>query len=91
MYHNKGGCFAFNPALTLIDMRGDTFISLYFLDQILSAESLSKNSKLFWREKLTSIGLIWHPDKLIQPPYKKIPLGGAKDEHLFLAIIAHAN
>ena len=34
---------------TLIGMRGDTFISLYFLDQILSAEFLSKNFKLFWR------------------------------------------
>ena len=28
--------------LTLIDMRGDTFISLSVLDQILSAEFLSK-------------------------------------------------
>jgi hypothetical protein len=33
--------------LTLIGMRGDTFISLYFLDQILSAEFLSTISKLF--------------------------------------------
>ena len=32
--------------LTLIGMRGDTFISLSFLDQILSAEFLSKISKL---------------------------------------------
>ena len=39
-----------NPAmfllLTLIGMRGDTFISLIFLDQILSAEFLSKISKI---------------------------------------------
>ena len=33
--------------LTLIGMRGDTFISLSFLDQILSADFLSKLSKLF--------------------------------------------
>ena len=32
--------------LTLIGMRGDTFISLSFLDQILSAGFLSKHSKL---------------------------------------------
>ena len=35
--------------LTLIGMRGDAFISLSFLDQILSAEFLSKIPKLFWR------------------------------------------
>jgi hypothetical protein len=40
-------------------MRGDDFISLSFLDKILSAEFLSKISKHFWRGKLTSIGLIW--------------------------------
>ena len=45
---------------------GDTFISLSFLDQILSADFLSKISKLFWRWKSTSIGLIWHPVKLIE-------------------------
>jgi hypothetical protein len=33
--------------LTLIGMRGDTFISFSFLDQILSADFLSKLSKLF--------------------------------------------
>ena len=43
---------------TLIRMRGDTFISLSCLDQTLSAEF---KSKYFWRCKLTSIGLIWHP------------------------------
>ena len=38
--------------LTLIGMRGDTFISLSFLDQILSADFLSKLSKLFEGENL---------------------------------------
>ena len=55
---------------TLIHMRGDTFISLSCLDQTLSAEF---KSKYFWRCKLTSIGLIWHPAKLL--------LCGAKNEH----------
>ena len=64
----------------LIGMRGDTFISWFFLDQILSGEFLSKVSKLFSRWKLPSIGLIWHPAKLFES-YKKMPLGGAKDEH----------
>ena len=36
-----------------------------FLGQILSAEFSSKITKLFWRWKLTSMGLIWHPAKLI--------------------------
>ena len=52
--------------LTLISMRGDTFISLSFLDQFWSVEFLSKSAKHFWRWKFTSIGLIWHPAKLIQ-------------------------
>ena len=52
MYHNKGEGFAFNPALTLIDMRGDTFISLYFLDLTFSAEFLSKISKKNWEVKI---------------------------------------
>jgi hypothetical protein len=30
-------------------MRGDSFVSLSILDQLLSAEYLSKISKLFWR------------------------------------------
>ena len=64
---------AIHPAL--IGMRGDTFISLSFLDQILSAEFLSKNSKLFCRWKLTSIGLIGSLSLI------KIPIGGNKDEH----------
>ena len=40
---------------TLMGMKGDTFISLPFLDQILSAEFLSKIPQL------TAIELIWHP------------------------------
>ena len=56
MYHNKGEGFAFNPALTLIDMRGDTFISLSFLDQILSADFLSKLSKHFGGENWDQSG-----------------------------------
>ena len=35
--------------LTLIGMREGTFQPLSFLDQILSAEFISKISKLFWR------------------------------------------
>ena len=44
--------------LTLIGIRYDIFMALFFLEQILSAEFLSKVSKLFWRWKLTSIELI---------------------------------
>ena len=69
-------------------MRSDTFISLSFLDQILSADFLSKISKLFWRWKLTKIGLIWHPAKLIKS-YKKFPV--ALKISIFFALIAHAN
>jgi len=76
-------------SLTLIGMREDTFHSLSFLNQILSAEFLSKISKLFCRWKLTSIGLIWHPTKLIES-YKKCPYVALKMS-IFLAFIAHAN
>ena len=58
--------------LTLIGMRVGTFQPLSFLDQILSAEFISKISKLFWKWKLTLIGLIWHPAKHIES-YKKCP------------------
>jgi hypothetical protein len=57
-------------------MRGDTFISLSFFNQILSAEVLSNISKLF------EIGLILHPANLIEP-YMKMSI--------LLAFIAHAN
>ena len=51
------GCCLKKTALNLIGMRGDTFISLSpILDQILSADFLSKLSKLFegehWRQLL---------------------------------------
>ena len=46
---------------------------LSFLDQILSAKFLSENFQTFLEvKKLTSIGLIWHPGKLIES-YKKSP------------------
>ena len=50
----------------LIGMREGTFHHSSFLNQTLSAEFLSKLSKLFWRWKLTSIGFIWHPAKPIE-------------------------
>jgi hypothetical protein len=43
----------FFTLLTLIGMREGTIHPLSFLDQILSAEFISKISKLFWRWKLT--------------------------------------
>ena len=59
--------------LPLIGMRGDIFISLSSLDQILSAE-------FFWRWILTSVGLVWNPffiahanksyGKLLQQPFE---------------------
>ena len=42
--------------LTLIGMRSDIFISLSFLDQILSADFLSKLSKLFEGENWHQLG-----------------------------------
>ena len=66
--------------LTLIGMRQGTFHSLSFLDQTLSAEFLPKIYKLFWGLKFTSIGLIWHSDKLI---VSYMSLGVAKNEHFF--------
>ena len=44
----------------------------YLLVLSVSPEFLSKFSKLFWRWKLKSIGLIWHPSELIES-YKKCP------------------
>ena len=45
---------------------GSTFIPLSFLNWIFSVEFLSILSKLFWRYKLKSFGLIWHPARLIE-------------------------
>ena len=44
---NDKKCYPKLMYLTLIGMRGDTFTSLSFLDEILSAEFLSKRSKHF--------------------------------------------
>ena len=71
-----------HSSLILIGMRGDTFISLYFLDQILSAEFLSTIPKLFFG------GENWHPAKLIES-YKKYSYMAVKMS-IFLAFIAHA-
>ena len=58
-------------------MRQGTFHPLSFLDQIFVSWISIKNPN--WRWKLASIGLIWNPAKLLS--LKKMPLGGAKDEH----------
>ena len=42
--------------LTLFGMRGDTFISLSILDQILSANFFIKNLQTFWE---VETGIIW--------------------------------
>ena len=55
-------------------MRGDTFISLSFLDQIFLAEFFIKNLEV----KIDINRVIWHPVKLIES-YQKMPLGGAKN------------
>ena len=60
-------------------MRGDTFISFWFLDQILSADFISKLYKLFGVEN-------WHQSSYFDTlpsllSFLKLPLGGAKDEH----------
>ena len=47
---------------TLIGMSQGTFTPLV----ILGLDFVSRISKLFWRWKLRSIGLIWHPAKLIE-------------------------
>ena len=41
---------AYNGARTVIGMRGDTFISLFILDQILSAEFYQKFPNFFGGE-----------------------------------------
>ena len=53
----KRGIFQISPfsnfhSITLIGMRGDTFISLSYLDQIFSAKFLSKISKPFSEVKI---------------------------------------
>ena len=83
--HSKAVWKITHAALTLIGTREGTFHPLSFLDEILSAEFLSQISEFFWRWKLTSNRLIWHPAKLNTHWFlwKEIPLGGAKAEHFF--------
>ncbi len=64
-------------ALTLSGTGQDIFILLNLLDQILSADFFPKFSKHFWRWKLRSIELFWHPAKLIES-YKSCPLVALK-------------
>ena len=59
-------------------MRGDTFHSLSFLDQILSAEVLLKKFQTFLEVKI-ALSLI------------KMSLGGVLKMSIFLAFIFHAN
>ena len=66
---SEGTCCFFNSTYSqknLIDMRG---ISLWYLDQILSADVL-KELKVFWRWKLTSIRLVKlisiHPNPVLE-------------------------
>ena len=65
--------------LTLIGMRGDTLISLSYLDQILSAEFLSN----FLEMKIDINWVNLSPPKLIVS-YQKYP-------KVVLKMIAHAN
>ena len=58
--------FYIKPPLTLSGMEQGIFTPMSLLDHILSAEFFSKISKLFWRWKLRSIGLFWHPAQLIE-------------------------
>ena len=68
-----------NGPLTLIGIRGATFISLSFLDQILSADFLSKLSKLFKvKFDINRVILTPYPAYWV---FQKLLLGGAKYEH----------
>ena len=75
--------------LTLFGTGGDTFIPLSLLDQILSADFFQKRPNFFWRWKLKSIGLFWHPAKLIES-YKKCAYVVLLMS-ILLAFMAHAN
>ena len=68
--------------LTLICTRGDNFYLFLIFDQILSAEFFIKTFQTFWRWKLTSIGLLWHPAQLIEF-FKGCPLVAKKMRILF--------
>ena len=45
----------------ILHSHGPFYLLVLLIDWILSAEFLSKISKLVWRWKFISIGLIWHP------------------------------
>ena len=47
-------------------MRSDTFISLSFLDQILTADFYRNFPFFFFRKKLTLIEFFWHSAKVIE-------------------------
>ena len=78
----------FSKGTSMSGMGQGTFTCMSLLDQILSAEFFSKNFKLFWRWKLRSIGLFWHPAQLIKS-YKSCPLVALKMS-IFLAFRSHA-
>ena len=63
----KGLVFVTNFVLILIGMRGNTFHSslLVLLGSGFVSWFKSKFSRLLWGWKLTSIGLLWHPAKLL--------------------------
>ena len=58
--------------LTLSGTGQGIFTPASLLDQILSAEILSKISKLFWRWKIEINQVFWHPAQLIKS-YKIAP------------------
>ena len=59
-------CHLYWIVLTLFWHGREYFYPLVLFGSVLSAEFFSKISKLFWRCKLTSIRLIWHPARLIE-------------------------
>jgi len=60
-------------------MRVDTFVSLSFLDQILSAEFLSKGSKLFWGKNWHQSGYFDTLPSLLS--LLNVALGASKNGH----------
>ena len=81
IWPSKIGC------LTLIGMRGDTFICHVWIR--FCQLNFYQKFPNFLEIKLTTIRLIWHPAKLIKKSYKEIPLEGAKNEHFLLSLQIH--
>ena len=77
----------FSSFLTLIGMREYTFHPLSFFGS--DFDCWVKNFQPFWRWKLTSIGLVWHPARLIES-YKTCSYVTLK-MCIFLTLTAHAN